>query len=221
MDIGRENRVALYCSRERQCILPIEEQKEKLKRYCRHFSLDIAEEYVDLGNSKVNFNKMIDDIKTRDFNIVLSYSFDTLTFDEKDLYRLVDELGQYKNNELHLESTYEYVPVPRPLFKLPLRDDLEELVPRIPKKKTGAYPIFKTTELENPKVPKPINWVEKVDPDIIRFEEEEIFDNNGEYLGNKRNVYVIFKEITRFCRPKKKKPQQSMKPNIIIPLIKS
>lgn len=207
MKITEINHVALYCCKLSKCEITVEEQKEKLKKYCKHFGLEIAKEYVDLESNKNSFNQMIEDIKSKSFNIVLSYSFDTLSKDDDELKRLVNELDKYKC-ELHIESSYIYGPVPKPLFRVPRRENEEVIEVRTPKKKTGCYPMFKEYEKKNPKMKEPFDWVKKYGEDTIRFEEDELFDENGEYLGVRRDVFVMYKEITGFCKPKKKQKKE-------------
>ena len=204
MRISKINRVVLYCSELSTCEISIEEQMKKLKKYCKHFDLEIIGEYIDVKDEKYKFNQMIDDIKEKQFNIIVSYSFDTLSKKDEDLYRLINELDKY-NYELHLENTYEYVPILRPIFKSQIYDN-EYNAPSttINKKKSVLFPIFITYELKNPKIKEPIDWVKKFDEDNIRFENNELFNDDGEYLGFARDVYVKFKEFKGCYKPKKK-----------------
>lgn len=209
MKIIRENDVAIYCSKLSKCEISIEEQLERLKKYCRHFGLNIVREYIEVDNvNKPLFNQMIEDIKTKEFNIILSYSFDTLSKNDEDLIRLVNELDKF-NYELQLENYYKYKMITKPIIKLPREDKIkEEKEPSKKNTKAKCYPMFRTYELKNPKFEKPVNWVEKMDEDNIRFEENSIFDSDGRYLGINRDVFVISKEITGFARIKSKKPKE-------------
>ena len=205
MRLSKINRVALYCSELNFCEISIEEQMEKLKKYCKHFDLEIVGEYIDIKDDKCNFNQMIEDIKNKEFNIIVSYSFDTLSKKDDDLHKLINELDKY-NYELHLENTYEYVPILKPLFKSQIYDDAYNTPSQIPikKKKSGLMPMFITYELKNPKTKEPIDWVKKFDEDNVRFENNELFNDDGEYLGFARDVYVKFKEFKGCYKPKKK-----------------
>lgn len=216
MNILRENDVALYCSRLSKVEISIEEQLERLKKYCKHFGLNIVKEYIDTDNvNKPLFNQMVEDVKSKAFNIVLSYSLDTLSKNDNDIYKLVNELDKY-DYELQLESSYKYKAVSKPLFKLP-RDDnekkekLERKAEEKAKKKQNGmikcYPMLRECEIKNPKSDNPYNWVELLDVGRCRFEEEPLFDNLGNYLGNKRDVFIIFKEITGFYRSKERKEE--------------
>lgn len=204
MVISKVNDVAIYCSKLSKVEISVEEQLERLKKYCKHFGINIVKEYIDIDNvNKPLFKQMVEDIKTKDFNIVLSYSFDTLTKNGNDLYSLLYELNKY-NYELQLESSYIYKKVPKPLFKVPRnKDEEKEEKPKIRnKEKAKCYPMFREYEVKNPMADTPYNWVSLIGEDKFRFEEEPLFDNEGNYLGITRNAFVIFKEITGFCRTK-------------------
>lgn len=203
MKITEENCVALYCSRLNDCELLIDEQMSRLKRYCRHFDLEIVEEYIETSDNRCIFNKLLKDIESKRFNIVLSYSFDTISQNDEELETLIKKLQTYRC-ELNLESTYEYIPECKPLFKVPLRNHEEEQRNyQIPKKKRSVVPIFKTYEVKNLKLKEPIDWVKMFDEDTIRFEINELFDDEGNYLGFKRDVYVVRRECVGFCNPRK------------------
>lgn len=209
MNVLRENDVALYCSKLSKVEISIEEQLERLKKYCKHFGLNIVKEYIDTDNvNKPLFNQMVEDVKSKAFNIVLSYSLDTLSKNDNDIYKLVNELDKY-DYELQLESSYKYKAIPKPLFKLP-RDDNEKKDKEARKKEKGkakCYPMSKKIRVKNPKADNPYNWVELLDEDRYSFEENPIFDDEGNYLGISRDVYVIFNEITGFCRTRKSKEE--------------
>lgn len=204
MNIFRKNEVAIYCSRPSKIEISIEEQLEHLKKYCKHFDLNIVKEYIDTDNvNRPMFKQMLEDVKTKAFNIVLAYSFNTLSKNEEDIYTLVGKL--YQNNyELQLESSYKYKTVAKPLFKLDRIDNAskEEKTSNKRKGKAKCYPLFDTYEVKNPKSDNPYNWVELLDEDKSWFEDNPIFDNKGNYLGISKDVHVIFKELKGFGRIK-------------------
>ena len=37
MNVFRKNDVAIYCSKSEDCLITIEEQQKRLKKYCKHF----------------------------------------------------------------------------------------------------------------------------------------------------------------------------------------
>lgn len=198
MNLLVKNDVAIYCSRPSKVEISLDEQLECLKKYCKHFGLDIVKEYIDTDNvKKPQFNQMIEDIKTKAFNIVLSYSLETLAKNDDDLYELVNELYKY-NYELQLESSYIYAPVIKPLIKRERNDNIKNEK----KGKAKCYPKFNIFEVKNPKSTTPYNWVNLLGEDTSRFEENPIFDDNGNCLGTCRNVFVIMKEIVGFGRIK-------------------
>lgn len=210
MEIFRENDVAIYCSKVSKCEISIDEQLERLKKYCRHFGLNVVKEYIETDNvNKPLFNQMIETIKTKEFNIVLSCSFDTLPKNEDELFKLVNELDKF-NYELQLENSYKYELIIKPIVKLPRNDNAKQEKEERKKEKGKAkcYPMLKKTRIKNPKSNKPYNWVELLDEDRYKFEENPIFDNAGNYLGVSKDVYVIFDEITGFCRIKKTKDEK-------------
>lgn len=215
MNILRKNDIAIYCSKPSMAEISIEEQLEHLKKYCRHFDLDIVREYIDTDNvNKPMFKKMMEDIKTKEFNIVLSYSFDTLSKNEDDICNLVNELYKYKY-ELQLESSYKYKSLAKPLFKLDRQDTIDqEEVPKEKKEKAKCYPIISKYKVKNPKSDEPYNWVELIGEDTSWFEDEPIFDSEGNYLGTNKDVYVIFEEVRGFGRIKLSEEEKKEKEEI-------
>ena len=73
------------------------------------------------------------------------------------------------------------------------------------KKKATCYPLFDIKTVKNPMSDKPYNWLDLLSDERTTFEEEPIFDENGNYLGIHRDAYVIFKEIKGYGRIKSKK----------------
>ena len=198
MNLLVKNDVAIYCSRPSKVEISLDEQLECLKKYCKHFGLDIVKEYIDTDNvKKPQFNQMLEDIKTKAFNIVLSYSLETLAKNDEDLYKLIGELYKY-NYELQLESSYIYAPVIKPLIKRERNDNIK----KEKKGKAKCYPKFNIFEVKNPKSTTPYNWVNLLGEDTSRFEENPIFDDNGNRLGTCRDVFVIMNEIVGFGRIK-------------------
>ena len=205
MNLLVKNDVAIYCSRPSKVEISLDEQLECLKKYCKHFGLDIVKEYIDTDNvKKPQFNQMIEDIKTKAFNIVLSYSLETLAKNDEDLYKLIGELYKY-NYELQLESSYIYAPVIKPLIKRERNDNIK----KEKKGKAKCYPKFNIFEVKNPKSTTPYNWVNLLGEDTSRFEENPIFDDNGNCLGTCRDVFVIMKEIVGFGRIKKSEQEKA------------
>lgn len=205
MNILVKNEVAIYCSKPSKVEIPLDEQIKRLKKYCKHFGLDIVKEYIDTDNvKKPQFNKMIEDIKTKAFNIVLSYNLETLSKNDDDLYKLIGELYKY-NYELQLENSYIYAPVIKPLIKRERNDNIK----KEKKEKAKCYPKFNIFEVKNPKSTTPYNWVNLLGEDTSRFEENPIFDDNGNCLGTYRDVFVIMKEIVGFGRIKMREQEKA------------
>lgn len=213
MNVFRKNDVAIYCSKSEDCLITIEEQQKRLKKYCKHLGIDIVKEYIEVDNvNKPMFYQMIKDIDTKEFNIVLSYSFDTLPKNDE-LYKLVYKLNEYYY-ELQLEFSYIYKPLDKRLFLLPRDDEAETKKhnePKSQKRKATCYPLFNNVEVKNPKSDKPYNWVELLEDERTRFDLQPTFDTNGNYLGTNTDVYVFFKEIIGFGKIKSSKEEQEKK----------
>lgn len=66
-------------------------------------------------------------------------------------------------------------------------------------------PIFKDRIVKNPNQNTlfPINWEETLDEDRYWYEEEEIFDELGNFIGMKKNLYVCFRDLVGCYRIKK------------------
>ena len=157
MNVCRNNDVALYCSNHCKFEISIEEQLERLKKYCKHFGFNIVKEYIDdnVSNNE-SFNQMIEDVKLKKFNIVVSYSFDTLPHDEDTLYNLVGELFKYKY-ELHLESSFIYSAGLNPLFKLQRNDEILEK--DVSKKSKKNQMFARHLNLKKFKIPKVLKYI--------------------------------------------------------------
>lgn len=214
MNVFRKNDVAIYCSKSDDCLITIEEQQKRLKKYCKHLGIDIVKEYIEVDNiNKPMFYQMIKDIDSKEFNIVLSYNFDTLTTNKDELFNLVNKLNEYYY-ELQLECSYIYKPIDKRLFLLP-RDDEAEIKkhnePKSKKRKATCYPLFDYVEIKNPKSDKPYNWVELLQDERTKFDLQPIFDTNGNYLGTTTEAYVFFKEIIGFGKIKSSKEEQAKK----------
>lgn len=202
MRINQDNYVALYCSKLENGRITIEEQLLHLKRYCKHFGFLIVQEYIDIDNvNKPYFSKMVEDIKKFKYDIVISYDFDTLTLNNKQLSILLEEIRNHKC-ELHLENTYRYHPRPKSLFKLPRKDkdELDKLKEKEKKekKRKGFIPFMQHHIIEDPKTVEPIDWATKFkDEDEVWFELEPIYDLElNEIITNRRKLCVHFVEIT-------------------------
>lgn len=79
------------------------------------------------------------------------------------------------------------------------------------KKKSNVIPIFEEYVRKNPPIEKPLfgeprRWEDILDEDQYWYEEEPMFDDNGNYIGMKKNIYVIFKRVIGWRRryPKSK-----------------
>jgi len=59
-------------------------------------------------------------------------------------------------------------------------------------------PNIKYYEVKNPKTLFPVNFEELYDEDKVRYEYEPIYDEVGNYLGTKKNVYVIESKVMGF-----------------------
>ncbi len=210
MNLLVKNDVAIYCSRPSNAEIPLEEQLERLKKYCNHFGLNIVKEYIDTDNFNKPLLNQVEDIKSKTFNIVLSYSLDTLTKNDDELYKVVNELCKYKY-ELQLESSYIYDTVMKPLIKRERNDNIQEENKGEKKEKAKCYPKFKTYKVKNPKSKTPYNWIDLLGEDTSWFEENPIFDNKGNYLGTSRDVFVIMKEIVGFGRIKMSEAEKQEK----------
>lgn len=204
------NKVALYCSDIGPLEISIEEQKKRLEKYCRHFDLEIVKEYIDYDKgSEKYFNQMIDDIKNKEFNIVLSYSF--LNFNEN-VYNVLDLIRELKNYdyELHIENTYKYSPIAKPLFKMPRSESKKEEIKN--KRNTDKIPVIIRIQERNPVMDEPINWVKKLNDKNIYFEDRELFDTEtGEFLGYKTDVYITLGRFAGYYNPKKRKQCGALK----------
>lgn len=72
-------------------------------------------------------------------------------------------------------------------------------------------PIINYRIVKNPKTLFPVNWEEVVGEDRVRYEDEPIFDKNGNYIETRRNVYVTFEDVKFIVRSKNKPSSLSRK----------
>ena len=72
----------------------------------------------------------------------------------------------------------------------------------------GIYvmPVYRYYTVKNPKNLLGMKPEDLYDEDMIRYEDEEIFDDQGNYLETKRNTIVTMREVERFIFIKKKRP---------------
>lgn len=70
-------------------------------------------------------------------------------------------------------------------------------------------PNFSYYEVKNPKRLFPTNWEEVYGEENVRYDDEPIFDENGNYLGTKKNIYVTMKQLKGFKIIRKNKPVKS------------
>ncbi len=74
----------------------------------------------------------------------------------------------------------------------------------------GAIPIFTDVIIKNPneKTLFPINWEEGLDESRYWYEDEPVFDSEGN-CTMKRNLYIVQKKLTGFYYRKKRKSNYS------------
>ena len=75
----------------------IQEQKERLRKYCEAHDWILVEEYVDPGFSGTNTNrpalqKLLRDIPFGGFDTVLVYKLDRLSRSQKDTMQLIEDV---------------------------------------------------------------------------------------------------------------------------------
>lgn len=59
-------------------------------------------------------------------------------------------------------------------------------------------PQLQEVEVKMPKPLIPINWEERYGKDNVRYEEEPIYDENGNYVKTITNVYVTMEKVMGF-----------------------
>lgn len=64
-------------------------------------------------------------------------------------------------------------------------------------------PKFIYYEVKNPITLFPVDWEKVYGKEMVRYELEPEFDVNGNYLGDKKNVFVTMKTISGFIPVKK------------------
>ncbi len=72
-------------------------------------------------------------------------------------------------------------------------------------KRAKSIPIYKEYIVKNPNTLFPVDWVAMYGEDRVSFEDEPIFDNQGNYIETRRNVYVAMRKLTGFYRVKDRK----------------
>ena len=71
MNVLEINHAVLYCSKLSEVEISVEEQLEKLRKFCKHFDLQIVREYVDTDIiNKPLFNQLINCF-TNNFHLLL------------------------------------------------------------------------------------------------------------------------------------------------------
>ena len=96
---------AIYCrvSTEAQARegYSLGEQLEKLKDLCKYRDYNICNVYEDAGISAKDmkhrpaFQKMLEDVRNNNVNVIVSYKLDRLTRSVRDLEILISELEKY------------------------------------------------------------------------------------------------------------------------------
>ena len=65
-------------------------------------------------------------------------------------------------------------------------------------------PIVSHRIVKNPKTLWPVNWEEVLGEDKVTYEDDPIFDDKGNYIETKRNVYVAFEQVKFVVRNRNK-----------------
>lgn len=73
-------------------------------------------------------------------------------------------------------------------------------------------PIIHSYEVKNPIALVPINWEERYGEDRVRYEEEPIFDEYGNYIETRTNVYVRHEKVIKWIIWNKNKVSHNIKP---------
>ena len=109
------NKVGIYCrvSTQDQARegFSLEEQEERLKALCKYKGYEIIDIYIDAGISakdtnRPEFQRMMNDVKVKKINRILSLKLDRCTRSIMDLEHLVNFLEE---NECSLECAYEEI----------------------------------------------------------------------------------------------------------------
>lgn len=78
------------------------------------------------------------------------------------------------------------------------------------KDKIKFVPIYKDVIIKNPTPLFPIDYEKMYGKDRVWYEDEPIFDNQGNYIETKRNQYVAMKQLVRMYATKKKVKSNSV-----------
>ncbi|CDF12025.1 site-specific recombinase for integration and excision [Mycoplasma sp. CAG:776] len=113
--IIKNEKVAIYCriSSEDQVINghSLSEQEDRLRKLCEYKEYEIAGLYIDKGISakstnRPQFQRMLDDVKSRKINRIIALKLDRVTRSIKDLEELVQFLEEHNCS---LECAYEEI----------------------------------------------------------------------------------------------------------------
>ncbi len=228
MLVSQNNDVALYIRQLPNDIYysSIDKQKERLNKFCKFLNLRIVDEYIDEDyDNTPNFYNMVDNIKSKRFNMILTFDFTILAYDNKtgfideDKINLVlSELEKY-DYELYLEDTFSYIPYTRPLFYLERDDGYKERRRQEKEKKKksktkSVRPMFTIEKLVNPKFNEPFDWVEEYDDEKISFDLVPYLDENSNNECRKFELHYYYEKIVGFTGTRKKKKIKSNIPKL-------
>ncbi len=85
---------------------PIREQQKICYKYAEDHNYTIIAKYIDYPNSRKQFNKMIDDSKNKDFDIVLVSQFDRFAINR---YDSATYKYKFKKNGVKIVSAKEHI----------------------------------------------------------------------------------------------------------------
>lgn len=228
MLVSQKNDVALYIRQLPNDIYysSIEKQKERLNKFCKFLNLKIVDEYIDEDyDNTPNFYNMVDDIKSKRFNMILTFDFTILAYDNKTgfidenkIKLVLSELEKY-DYELYLEDTFSYIPYTRPLFYLERHDGYKERRRQEKEKKKksktkSVRPMFTIEELVNPKFKDPFDWVEEYDDNKISFDLVPYLDKSINNECRKFELHYCYDKIVGFTGTRKKKKIKSNIPRL-------
>lgn len=69
--------------------------------------------------------------------------------------------------------------------------------------------------VKNPRTLFPVDWEERVGEDNVKYDYEPIYDDKGNIVGTKRNVYVAHDKI-KFIVRRRNKVKSNTKPLFVI-----
>lgn len=104
MDYLKRSKVAIYIrvSTEDQARVghSLDEQLDKLKKLCEYKNYEIFKVYKDAeisakDTNRPAFKEMLNDMRNKQFDIILSYKLDRLTRSIQDLEKIISEMEEY------------------------------------------------------------------------------------------------------------------------------